>query len=202
MRLGRVVALFLLLITASAPGVYAQDSDTVPVEVQGHPEQAAQDHVPGPVHEEGGGSMPQLDPTYYASQLFWLLVSGVLLYTLMAKVALPRVARIIEIRDDQVRRDLELAARLRHEAEDIKVAYTRALRDSDERARALSERTVNDIRDKQAKALEASTVSINKQISDTEQNLRLEKELALKEVPAMADKLSATIIREFKEKAA
>ena len=76
-------------------------------------------------------SMPQLDPTYYMSQLFWLILCGATLYWLMDKVALPRVSRMVDLRDDQVRRDLELAYKLKQQAEDVKVDYTRALRDAD-----------------------------------------------------------------------
>ncbi len=154
------------------------------------------------VHEEGGSSMPQLDPTYYASQLFWLVISALIMYVLMAKVALPRVARMIELRDDQVRRDLAMAARLRHEAEDIKVSYTRALRDADERARSLIERTTESIREKQTQALTLSTAELNQKITTSEENIRQEKAAVVTEVPAIAEKLSASVIQELKAKAA
>lgn len=203
MRLGRVLVLCLLLSAVFAPvSVYAQDSEHAPVEVQGHPEQAATDHIPGEVHEEGGGSMPQLDPTYFASQLFWLVISAGLMYVLMAKIALPRVAKILAVRDDQVRHDLEKAARLKQEAEDIKVSYTRALRDADERGRSLNERTLKEMRDQQTKNIEAGAARINQQISDTEKTLATQTANLLKEVDAISKNLSETVIRELTSKAA
>jgi len=199
MRFGRVLT-FCLLLLVSGP-VLAQDIETVPVELQGSAAEAAQDHVPGEVHEEGGGTMPQLDPTYYASQLFWLVVAGGLMFVLMSKVALPRVAAILELRDNQVRKDLEKAAKLKLEAEDVKLSYLRALRDADERARALNERTLNEIREKQATALNDINIRTQQQIADTEKNLRTQKEAVLTEVSAISKTLSDTIINQFKKAA-
>lgn len=193
MRLGRVLP-FCLLLLVSAP-TYAQETQTVPVE-------SVSETAPVEAHEEGGGTMPQLDPTYYASQLFWLLVAGGLMFALMSKVALPRVAAILELRDAQVRKDLEKAAKLKLEAEEIKLSYLRALRDADERARALTERTLNEAREKQNTAINDVTVRSQKQIAETEQSLKLQKELVLTEISAISKDLSETIIDQLGKKAA
>lgn len=207
MRFGRVFPLCLLLLVAISTPVFAQAEETAPVEAQtASPElvqETAPAHVEGAVHEEeGGGTMPQLDPTYYASQLFWLLIAGGLMYLMMSKVALPRVARILEVRDNQVRKDLEKAARLKLEAEDVKVTYLRALRDADERARALTERTLREIREKQDAALSEIAVRTQLKIAETEKTLLAQKEAVLIEVSAISKKLSDTIIGQLSKKAA
>lgn len=203
MRLGRVFSLCVLLLAFASAPVFAWAEETAPVEVQAAPVEAAQDHASTAVHEEeGGGTMPQLDPTFYASQLFWLIVAGGFMYVMMSKVALPRVARVLELRDDQVRKDLEKAARLKQESEDIKVGYMRALRDADERARSLTDRTINEMREQHTQKIEVSTIKINQQITDTENNLRKQKEDVLKDVSSISKKLSETVIRELTTKAA
>lgn len=201
MRFGRVISFFFLLLVLTPVHVHAQDLETVPAEVQGSPVEAAQDHVPGPVHEEGG-SMPQLDPTFYASQLFWLVVSGGLMFLLMSKVALPRISAVLEMRDNQVRKDLEKAAKLKLEAEDVKLGYLRALRDADERSRALTERTLNEVREKQSVALSELNIRTQQQIADTEATLRTQKEAVLTEVSNISKTLSETIIGKLSTKAA
>lgn len=152
--------------------------------------------------EAASSAMPQLDPTYFASQLFWLLISGLLMFFLMTKVALPRVARMVDLRDEEVRKNLESAARLKLEAEDIKVAYLRALRDADERGRAMIDRTVNDMREKQTAALNEIHIRTHQQIVDTEQSLAKQTDALLSEVSDIAGKLSQTVIREFETKKA
>ena len=51
--------------------------------------------------------MPQLDPTFYTTQLFWLIVIFTLLFLVVWKVALPRIANIREARRTRIDADLE-----------------------------------------------------------------------------------------------
>jgi len=66
---------------------------------------------------EGGGGLPQLDARTYPSQIFWLIVSFALLYRLLKTKAIPRIADILETRQDRIGADLDRAARLRADAE-------------------------------------------------------------------------------------
>ena len=43
----------------------------------------------------GHNSFPPFQAQHYPSQLFWLTISFVLLYVLMAKIALPRIGSIL-----------------------------------------------------------------------------------------------------------
>jgi len=180
---GRVNAFFWSLMVFLAPAfAWAQE---------------AAEHAAEHGAEEGGGSMPQLDPTFYPSQIFWLVISCVLLYTLMAKVALPRVARMVEMRDDQVRHDLEKAYRLRREAEDMQLISTRALRDADEKAKIMLDGIMNKAKEKQAKALLEANARLTQQIAETDQFLRGEKEVLLKEAGHMAQRISKVVIQQL-----
>jgi F-type H+-transporting ATPase subunit b len=71
--------------------------------------------------------MPQLDVSTFPTQLFWLAVTFVVLYVLMARLALPRVGNIILTRRNQIDGDLEKASAMKAEAEAVIAAYERAL---------------------------------------------------------------------------
>lgn len=76
---------------------------------------------------EEHASFPPFDATTFASQLLWFAITFGLLYYLMAKVALPRLAGIIEGRRDRIAADLDAAERLKGQSEDAARAYEKAL---------------------------------------------------------------------------
>lgn len=78
--------------------------------------------------------MPQLDVATYAPQLVWLVISFVLLYLLMARVALPRIADVLEERGRKREDNLAKAEELEKEAEDVSAAYESALNEARTRA--------------------------------------------------------------------
>lgn len=148
------------------------------------------------------GGLPQLDPEFYPSQIFWLLITGIGMYLVMAKIALPRVARLIDMRDDTVRQNLEQASRLRLEAEDIKVTYSRTLRDADERSKALIDRIMREAREKQAQALNQSAERLRQDMQATGISLEEQKDAVLKDASKITKTFSDSIINELGKQAA
>jgi F-type H+-transporting ATPase subunit b len=80
--------------------------------------------------------MPQLDASTFASQIFWLVVAFAVLFYLLRTKALPRVAEILEARQDRIANDLDRAAALRAEAEQALASYEQLVAGAQERARA------------------------------------------------------------------
>ena len=71
--------------------------------------------------------MPQLDFATFPNQIFWLVVAIVVLYFIIAKVALPRIGSVIEDRHNAVANDIEQAAEFKRKAEEAEAAYNVAL---------------------------------------------------------------------------
>jgi F-type H+-transporting ATPase subunit b len=82
---------------------------------------------------------PPFDSSTFASQLLWFAITFVLLYYLMSKVALPRIAGILEDRRDRIASDLDLADRLKQESEAALAGYEKALAEARIRANAITE---------------------------------------------------------------
>ncbi|MFM2128893.1 MAG: hypothetical protein RL477_439 [Pseudomonadota bacterium] len=80
--------------------------------------------------------MPQLDVATYAPQLVWLAISFVLLYVLMSRLALPRIADVLEERGRRREDNLAKAEELEKEAEAVSEAYESALAEARNRAHA------------------------------------------------------------------
>lgn len=82
---------------------------------------------------------PPFDSTTFASQLLWFAITFALLYYLMAKVALPRIAGILEDRRDRIASDLDLAESLKQDSEAAIADYEKALGEARARAGALAD---------------------------------------------------------------
>ncbi len=81
--------------------------------------------------------MPQFDPTTFASQLFWLIVTFGLLFVLASRVLLPRIAGILEARQEKIDDDLDRAAAVKAEAETVLAAYEKTMADGKAEAQGL-----------------------------------------------------------------
>ncbi len=61
--------------------------------------------------------MPQLDPEFWASQAFWLIIIFLSIYLLISKIFIPKIKANIDTREDKIRKDLEEAKTFKEEAE-------------------------------------------------------------------------------------
>ena len=66
--------------------------------------------------------MPQLDPSTFATQLFWLFLTFTALFLIAWKVALPRMTEVLNTRQERIEGDLEKAETLKAEAEEVLAA--------------------------------------------------------------------------------
>ena len=61
--------------------------------------------------------MPQLDPTYWPSQAFWLILIFTLLYFSISKFFLPKIKNNLDNRENKIKEDLENANKLKELSE-------------------------------------------------------------------------------------
>ncbi|HXP95426.1 MAG TPA: F0F1 ATP synthase subunit B' [Telmatospirillum sp.] len=81
--------------------------------------------------------MPQFDPTFFTTQLFWLFVTFALLYVLMSSLAMPKIGAVLEERQRKIDDNLDKAAQLKAEAETAIALYEKALAESRVQAQAI-----------------------------------------------------------------
>ena len=63
------------------------------------------------------GGMPQLDPEFWISQIFWLVITFGILYIILSKIILPKISDNLETRKSQVLDNLEVAEKQRNDSE-------------------------------------------------------------------------------------
>ena len=61
--------------------------------------------------------MPQLDPTYWASQAFWLILVFTILYISISKFYLPKIKDNLDNRENKIKEDIENANKFKEQSE-------------------------------------------------------------------------------------
>jgi F-type H+-transporting ATPase subunit b len=77
--------------------------------------------------EAGGAGMPQLDFGTFPNQIFWLLVTLIVIYFVLSRVALPRIGSVLAERKGTITNDLAAAEELKQKAVEAEAAYQTAL---------------------------------------------------------------------------
>ncbi len=155
-------------------------------------------HTAGTEAPSGGhGGFPPFNTSTFPSQLFWLVISLVLLYALMSKWALPQVGRVIDKRQKQIADDFAEADRLKGQSDEAVATYEKALADARARAQAIA----HDTHEKQAAEAEAARKKLedelNAKLADAEKTIAATKEAAMGNVRSIAEDATAAIVEQL-----
>lgn len=151
---------------------------------------------------EASAGMPQLDFATFPNQIFWLVVSVLVLYLLLSRVALPRIASVLEDRHQTISNDLEKAAQLKRDAEEAEAAYNAALAE----ARAEAQRIAAEAKAEIQKEVDAATAKADAEIAAkaAESQKRIEeiRDSALAAVEEVAGETATEIVKAIMPNAA
>ena len=104
--------------------------------------------------------MPQLDFSSWGNQIFWLLVTLVVIYFVLSRIALPRIAAVLAERQGTITNDIAAAEELKAKAAEAEEAYQKALVD----ARAEAQRIVAEAKVEIQADLNAATAKADAEI--------------------------------------
>lgn len=156
---------------------------------------AAAEHAPDAAHggEHASGGLPQLNPANFPTQIFWLALTFGVLYYLLSKKALPRVAEVLEARQERISRDLAKAAQLKEEAQAILAKVESSLAGARAEAQTLIGQASADIEANNQARQATLSADIAERLRSAEASIAAAKEQALANVRAA----SADIARDI-----
>lgn len=141
------------------------------------------------------GGLPQFDVSFFPGQLFWLAISFVVLYVLMAFVALPKVKRTQDNRHAVMAAELTAASEANAKAKEIVDSYEKAL----VKARQKAHVTVDGIMATAAKiSAEQQAVQnqeLHARLREAEAKIATAREAALANAPVTAADIANGIIQ-------
>lgn len=146
---------------------------------------------------EAATGLPQLDLTTFANQIFWLIITMLVLYWVVARIALPRIGAVLSDRQGAMTGDLMAAEEFKLKAKEAETAYDKALAD----ARAEAGKIVAANRAEIQKELDAAIAHADAEISargaESEKRIREIRDSADTDAREVARDVAAELVRAF-----
>lgn len=118
--------------------------------------------------EAGGAGMPQLDFSTFPNQIFWLVVTLIVIYMILSRVALPRIGGILAERQGTITNDIAAAEELKQRAHEAEAAYEQALIDARSEAGKIVDEAKADIQAKLDVQMQKADAEIAAQTAESE----------------------------------
>ncbi|MEM8590906.1 MAG: F0F1 ATP synthase subunit B' [Pseudomonadota bacterium] len=157
-----------------------------------------------PAAAEGGteaAGMPQLDFSTFPNQIFWLVVTLLVIYFILSRVALPRIGGVLAERAGTITNDLAAAEELKSRAEAAEAAYDKALADARSEAQKIAAKTKADIQAQLDKELEKADAEISARAAESEAAIAAIRDSAVESVKEVAADTAGEIVNALGGKA-
>ena len=138
--------------------------------------------------------MPQLDPTYWASQAFWLILVFTILYIAISKFYLPKIKDNLDNRENKIKEDLENANKFKEQSEAKAKEYDAILENAKKEVSKIHFESKN-VLDKDIKLKkEAMEKEIEKEISKAQNEIYELKKNSISSIQSISKSVVSDII--------
>lgn len=138
--------------------------------------------------------MPQLCGEWFSNQIFWLVIALVVIYFVLARIALPRIAAILAERQGTITNDLAAAEDLKNQAVAAEEAYNQALADARAQAQEIVAATKAEIQAELDTAIAKADAEIAAKAADSEKAITEIRDGALKSVEEVAKDTAGALV--------
>ena len=149
------------------------------------------------VESAESSGMPQLDPKFWFSQIFWLILTFGILFIVLSKLILPRISKNLEVRKFQILENIEAAEKQREESENKIKEYEKIIHDSKNEAKnyfnKAREKILKDIDNKR----EVLENNINEEIVKVEKEISELKNKSAETINKIAIEISSDIVKQL-----
>jgi F-type H+-transporting ATPase subunit b len=142
------------------------------------------------------GGMPQLNPEFWISQIFWLTLTFGILYVVLSKLILPKISANLELRKSQIQENIEAAENQRENSETKLEEYNKIVSKSKLEAKTI----FKDARERALKDINRKKNILDNQIDDEIKKAENEIELLKKTAPEKINKIAIEASSELVKK--
>ena len=145
-------------------------------------------------HGAGGPGMPQLDFTTFGNQIFWLVVVLAVIYWVLSRIALPRIAAVIGDRQGAITADLMAAEEFKQKAREAEAAYERALAEARSEAARIIAANKAEIQKELDAAIAEADARIAARTAESEQRIAEIRASAVEDARVVAREVTETLV--------
>ena len=143
------------------------------------------------------GGMPQLDPEFWISQIFWLTLTFGILFITLSKFILPKISANLELRKSQIQENIEAAEKQRESSESKLKEYDKIILESKVEAKNIfknsREKIIKDINSKK----EILDKQIDEEIINAEKEIEKLKKGASEKINKIAIDTSSDLVKKL-----
>ena len=143
------------------------------------------------------GGMPQLNPDYWVSQIFWVILIFAMLYIILWRIILPKINKNLENRKSQILNDLDDAQELKNQSEKKISEYNMILSKARQDAKKILDRTRKKINLDIENKNNQFNLEIDKEIENAEKEIKTLKLSSIKDINKISIETSSEIIRKI-----
>ena len=141
--------------------------------------------------------MPQLNPEFWVSQIFWLTITFGILYIVLSKLILPKISSNLELRKSQIQENIEAAEKQRESSDAKLKEYYNIILKSKLKAKNI----FRDAREKVIKDINSKKETLDKQIDEeikkAEQEIVVLRKNAPEKISKIAIETSAQLVKKL-----
>ena len=143
------------------------------------------------------GGMPQLNPEFWISQIFWLTLTFGVLYIILSKLILPKISANLELRKSLIQENIEAAEKQRESSESKIKEYDSIILknklDAKNIFKEAREKTLKNINSKK----ETLDKQIDEEIKKAEQEIKTLREGAAEKINKIAIETSSELVKKL-----
>ncbi len=143
------------------------------------------------------GGMPQLDPEFWFSQIFWLVITFGLLFTILSKFILPKIRGNLETRKSQIMENIEIAGNQKTSSEKNLKEYHKVIFDAKDNAKKTFNLAKEKIQLDLNKEREKIESELNSEIEGAENEIKDLKKSAPEKINLIAVDAATEIIQKL-----
>ena len=141
--------------------------------------------------------MPQLNPDYWVSQIFWVMLVFGTLYVILWKAILPKINENLENRKTQILTDLDEAQELKNQSEKKISEYNMILSKAKQDAKKILDRTRKKVNRDIENKKNQFNLEIEKEIEKAEKEIKMLKLSSIEDINKIAIETSSEIVRKI-----